>query len=137
MLRALNSPLKLTRTINFDFLLFCWHNDTGKDDAEQGLGARRHAGLFSGGGKIIYNIRGENKRGGEATERGGGGCSGGVGGVAPPPHTHTHTHTHTQGSFCIFEIEIEWSSAHFGGIFFKIAIKKCKKIALKISGGQV
>ena len=65
---------------------------------------RPYAGIFPGGARLSTVLEGKRKRGREAPERGKG-----VGGGVPPP---------TRGSFCIFEIEIERSGAHFGWIFF-------------------
>ena len=52
--------------------------------------------FLGGGGEIITIFEGKSKRGSEATERG------------------------ESGSFCIFEIEIERSRAHFGWNFWEI-----------------
>ena len=61
--------------------------------------------FFLGGARLSTIFERQRKRGREAPERGEG-----VGGRVPPP---------TPGSFCIFEIEIERSGAHFGWIFLE------------------
>ena len=64
--------------------------------------------FLGGGGKNIYNIRGDSNRGSEATELGEG-----DGGGVPAP---------TRGGFYIFENEIERS--HFGWNFIFLSKKK-------------
>ena len=74
--------------------------------------SRPYAGIFSRGGKIIYN------RGGKASEGAKRPSGVGGGGVSPLPH---------EGAFAYLRLKLNDLVDTLGGIFWKIFNKKSKK----------